>query len=362
VAALCLWVISLGPVPKFFGNRFAYQAPYAVLLHLPGFSDIRVPARAMPVAVLCLVVVMGLTLAQRLKPGRRRRALATVCAVGFLLDGWAGPIDAVSTPRKLDIPIVGRVDAVVELPLGTIAGDAAALSRGRFHGLRVVNGYSGYAPPHYEIIAGAIGNHDPQGIEALTFLGTLWTVIHPGASDALALEALVSDAGGRLVARTSREVAYLLPRAACPAREPRGSALPIARTTAVGADDDQRQLRDGERETIWTTGQHQQGGEQLVIDLGTPQAVEDIGLDLGTAAASYPRGLALDSSADGVTWKPGWTGSIVTRAVCAALDDPQRVLVQLPLHDRTRFIRLTQTGRDANYVWAIADVLVYSPR
>src|SRR5262249_18398825 len=44
-ATLLLWVLALGPTPRFLGTPVWYKAPYAWLMLLPGFGSLRVPGR-----------------------------------------------------------------------------------------------------------------------------------------------------------------------------------------------------------------------------------------------------------------------------------------------------------------------------
>ena len=52
-----MWLLSLGPAPTLMGNPFMYRGPYALLMYLPGFNSLRVPARFWMTVTLCLAVI-----------------------------------------------------------------------------------------------------------------------------------------------------------------------------------------------------------------------------------------------------------------------------------------------------------------
>jgi hypothetical protein len=216
VMAIVLWVLSLGPTPTLLNARIIYKAPFSWLIGLPGFENIRVPARFGMVALLCLIVVMGRGLvpwADRL--GRLRPLLLLGACLGVVIDGWGGPVQAFAPPGPPAFAVdARRVDAVVELPLGTPERDAAAQYRFKFHGVPVVNGYSGFAPPHYDVIRGALADGDGEGVLALRVIGRLWAIIDRHADEAGRLEQWVQQAGGTLVGSSDTEAAYILPRLA----------------------------------------------------------------------------------------------------------------------------------------------------
>ena len=51
---------------------------------------------------------------------------------------------------------------VVELPMGFSGDDLAAMYRGMYHGRPVVNGYSGFFPPSYDVLRLGFALRDPQ--------------------------------------------------------------------------------------------------------------------------------------------------------------------------------------------------------
>ena len=51
-----MWLLSLGPAPTLMGNEVMYRGPYTLLMFLPGFNSLRVPARFWMMTTLCLAV------------------------------------------------------------------------------------------------------------------------------------------------------------------------------------------------------------------------------------------------------------------------------------------------------------------
>jgi hypothetical protein len=177
-AAAAMWLLSLGPSPKLLGMPVLYKAPYAWLLLLPGFDALRVPARFAMLMTLCLSMAAALTVA-RLAEWRPRwgRLLVCLAVAGALWDGWLPQLPL--EPLPLDAPDLGAWrgsgSAVLELPLGG-EHDRVALFRGMSHGLPVVNGYSGYEPPHYAALRLAIEARADDALTSLTSRGPLLVI------------------------------------------------------------------------------------------------------------------------------------------------------------------------------------------
>jgi len=363
VMAIVLWVLSLGPTPTLLNARIIYKAPFSWLIGLPGFENIRVPARFGMVALLCLIVVVArglVPMAGRL--GRYRPALLLAACVGVVIDGWGGPIPAYPPPGPPAITVdARRVDAVVELPLGTPERDAAAQYRFKYHGVPVVNGYSGFAPPHYDVIRGALADGDEEGVLALRAIGRLWTVIDRQAGEAERIERWVQQAGGTFVGSSGTEAAYVLPGLPCPPAAVTERRLSVARLTAGGSDKHLSNVLDDDRRGVWMSGDTQQGGEYLVADLGRSRPVSSVVLEQGGYAPWYPRALNVEWSIDGVDWKHAWSGSTAVAATCGALLDPLRVPIRLPVAATVRYVKVTQTGRSAKHSWALAGFAVMAP-
>ena len=58
-AAALMWVLTLGPSPSLLGRAAGHCGPYRLLMSLPGFDEMRVPARLWMLSVLCLAAAGG---------------------------------------------------------------------------------------------------------------------------------------------------------------------------------------------------------------------------------------------------------------------------------------------------------------
>lgn len=139
--------LSFGPVGRAFGHRFWYKPPYLFLMELPGFDAARVPALFTAIEAICLAVLAAFAIT-RIWPAVTRASLAMtgVLAALIVIDGWhVVPV----VPAPVPPPAALTADMVIELPAYGWVEHAQAMYRGMSHGRPVVNGYSGYVPPHF---------------------------------------------------------------------------------------------------------------------------------------------------------------------------------------------------------------------
>ena len=198
------WWLSLGPVPRVYGRALNLWSPYRMLYDfVPGFEGVRVPARFGMIVALLLAVLAGLGAARF---GRSRAATIVIaaCAALSLLEGRVAPFpvngNAASrdyvTPeprvyRPARAPAIyqaltntPRDVVVLELPLGESEYDVRAVYYSTVHWRRLVNGYSGFFPPHYSrliAILAAAARGDDVAWPVLQELGVTHVVIHEGA-------------------------------------------------------------------------------------------------------------------------------------------------------------------------------------
>ena len=140
VAAFVMWLFSLGPCADAAGGAVMYRGPYALLMNLPGFSSLRVPARFWMMSVLCLAMVGAIVfdmLASRFTSARRM--LAGVIVLGILSTAGSGSFlwrefrRNGATTNECVLP-TGIRGAVMELPLGEVGPDVGAMYRSLAHG------------------------------------------------------------------------------------------------------------------------------------------------------------------------------------------------------------------------------------
>jgi hypothetical protein len=373
VATLGMWTLAFGPSPQLFGDQVLYKAPYAWLMALPAFSDgLRVPARFAMLASLCLAVAAGLALTRLLtrRPLQRLPAAGVTAALVLLMvaEVWSGPggFPLVRAPAPLAIPdavsrALGRNVAVVELPLGGVEEDTIALYHSMAHDRPVLNGYSGYDPPHYALLRMAVRAKDTRGLTAVGRYASLLIVVHQDRDRDDEWENYVRGiAGATLLARSSEAAFYLVPQQR---DDPTGTTPPSLPTGLILASEAQEavtRIRDERLETLWISTGPQKGGEQFLVELDEPRDVCGISLALGPALGAYPRALDIAVSADRQAWTTAWTGPGAGLAVEAALRDPKRLELQIETtrQPAMRFIKLTQLGRSDEDPWAIAELTI----
>ncbi len=364
LATTGLWVLALGPTVRLGGERVLYKAPYAWLMAMPGVGDtLRAPARFAMLAALTLAVAAALSL-DRVRGGLSRRAaggLGAAVVIGVLADGWIDPLPLPAPPPARAAIAQAPPEAVVlELPLGVFA-DTAAMYRAITHGRRLANGYSGYRPPHYQVLAAALDDGDTSVLEVLAGDTGLF-VTFDGTPEGRRLGNLVrrqfAGAGG--TPSPGQDLLRIPPRPR-PVPPRAGAAWPIVAVTASAGHATLAQLRDGDLRTAWTSAGPQAGGESVVVDLGEVRSIEGVQLSLGPYAFAYPRHLTVATSTDGVTWRDVWAGRPASAVLGAALDVPAAVPLRIAVSaTAARYVRMT-AGAAAPHPWAIAELTVLRP-
>lgn len=361
LAAIAMWLFSLGPAPTFMNQPVLYKAPYAWLLMLPGVEGVRVPARFWVLATLCLAIAGALALIQLLNRWPKLRvALPAVACSLIVLDAWPERVRFERPPaaRPAHTLAVARLELPMSPPL-----DALGLYRAIEHRRPVINGYSGYFAPHYWSLQYLLDQRDPRVLDRLSALGALEVVVnHEFDGDGGWRGFLSSYPGVELLHEEADYTAYRLPRGA-PVRdvpEMEGDPLPIAAITASPNQNLAAHMRDGDRVTRWHTGAAQRRGSHVVVDLGAERDVRGVVLDIAGYVADFPRALVVETSTDGATWTRAWRGRTALRALSAALANPLDIPLAFPFDPRAaRYVRLRQTGRDDIYYWSVAELRVY---
>jgi len=141
-----------------------------------------------------------------------------------------------------------------------------------------------------------------------------------------------------------------------------GASLAIARVEASRHPEDAARLLDHDITTAWGSGADQDGHEQLVIDLGSPQAIGALVLEMGAYAFGYPRALTVEGSDDGEAWSTVWAGAVDVATIRAALARPGEVPITIEFAAASaRYLRLRQTAREPGIPWWIAGLEVHAP-
>lgn len=362
LAAVAMGILGLGPTARLAGERALYKAPYSWLMLLPGFADgFRAPARFAMLTGLCLSVAAALAFVRltiRATPGVRG-ALTAVAAAGILIDGWIDPFGLEAPPPALIVPAEIPADAAVfELPSGVFE-DAAAMYRATRHGRPVVNGLSGYAPPHYGALQSATRDEDTGALEVIAVSRPVAVFVRKQSDAARAASRLPLQSRARHVASTATHEVFLIDAAPRrPAPMPDGQhTLPIASVEASTQPDWVDRLADGNRRTAWISDGPQRGGEALTITLADHHQVSGVVLAHGPFTPGFPRQLTIEVAEEPGAWRPVWQGPTGARTVAAALDDPRdvRLYIEFPPLE-AKYVRLTQTGVSAVDEWAVAEL------
>jgi hypothetical protein len=342
-----------------------YRGPYALLMSLPGFNSLRVPARFWMLSVLCLSVV-GAVLFDRL--GARfptaRRVLAAVVVLAAIAEGWmvtfpVAPVPDVWKPHAC-APPRGSDGAVLELPMGAVVEDVGAMYRSISHRRPTVNGYSGYFPSHYAPLQIGLRLRDPDVLTRLAGHGARYVMIDRGSEFERALRQYVGGHEGvELVCSNETHFIFRLP----PQRALEhhvGAPLAIAALSANVNGNLSALMTDGDLTTRWMAGP-QDPGMMVEIDLGVPRRIGAIETSLGSHDKDFPRGLKIEASNDGREWREIWRGTSAGLAFTGALRRPAAIPLVFGVSVEARFLRMWLTEKDDTFFWSIAEMKVLGP-
>jgi hypothetical protein len=230
--------LSLGPVPQSLGRPLELASPYGVLYdHVPGFDGLRVPARLAMIGTLMLSVLAGYGALEVVRRAGGRVVLA-ILALAFLAESTYLPftVNGVTPPRGFNPPearvyrparapaiyhaVAAQRDvvAVAELPLGYPDFDQRAAFYSMVHWKPVINGYSGFAPPHYgrlTALLSEIPRHADISVSTLLEIGVTHVIVHEGAfigDEGSATSAALRASGAAELFRDGTDVLFGLRR------------------------------------------------------------------------------------------------------------------------------------------------------
>jgi hypothetical protein len=368
LAAFVMWLFSLGPAPSLMGKPFMYRGPYALLMLFPGFNALRVPARFWMMAVLSLSIV-GAILFDRLtaRIGRARTLAAALVSIGIMADGWVRPFPLVPAPllsaaeRCSTSQASSSGGALIELPLGEPFHDVAAMYRAMSHGRPVVNGYSGYFPPHYASLRFGLDQLDDDVLTQLANHGVTTVVVNEADDrDGVWRRYVAAHQGAKVVCVEGRHTMYSLSAGSPRDRERQqtGTSLPIAAIRPNVNEAAVANMTDGDRATRWESGP-QTDRTVMDLDLGAVRSLNSLELALGPYTEDFPRMMAIDLSDDGAVWRHVWQGSSAGLAFAGALTSPMDVPLTYDLGGNSaRYVRLRLLANDETYFWSIAELKV----
>ncbi len=135
-----------------------------------------------------------------------------------------------------------------------------------------------------------------------------------------------------------------------PALRGRLHAVPLrgATATSVPAGEGAAAAVDGDASTRWSSGQSQEPGQYLQVDLGARTSFRRLAIDSGGNLGDYARGWQLSASDNGTTWRTLATGAGVGQLTNVDLRPT-----------RARYLRITSTASAGNW-WSISDIRLYA--
>jgi hypothetical protein len=355
---LVMAVLSCGPLLR-AGKAVVFDPmPYRWLMYLPGFDQLRVPTRFWMLGILCLAVAAGVAFARHVAARRTLRPiLVAIVAAGLLLDGWTRGFTMAPPPDpRAKVERRDRSEPILELPIGP-EWDPAATYRSLRHRRRVVNGVSGYDPPHYWALRAGLDSHDPDMLGALSTLGSYDVIVDGAADPQGAWARYVSAAAGPPVGTDGTLALYQV--AGTQAEEVTlGRALPIVAIRAHAHDP--APIVDGRADTEWMDGS-QRPGQWVIVDLGSARDVGGVTHSLGEHPWDFPRRLVIEVSLDGASWAEVWNGPTGGMAFLAAVRAPRESPMRLTFTPHAaRFVRLRTLAEHVN-LWRIAELSVHEP-
>jgi len=241
-------VMSFGPEIHAKGRVVATSSVYTVFYNLvPGFDGLRVPARYATIVALGLAALsaIGVAAIDRRHQGRA----AAVAGALILLEAAAVPIPInqnstaytqsglAPLPASLAIgsaaPEVYRFVAqlpasavLVELPLGEPAFDVRYMFYSTLHWRRLVNGYSGGAPPQYGVLTESLKDvvrRPDRAWQAIADSTATHAIVHEGsyaADGGSRLSAWLRSRGAREVAAFGSDRVFVIPTNQSPVPSP----------------------------------------------------------------------------------------------------------------------------------------------
>ena len=382
---------ALGPEPTVNGVRLMASGPYDWLRGIvPGLDGLRVPWRAIIIALLALTVLaaFGVRFLLERLPRRPGRALALLlCGLAVVESESYRPVPLVAfvTPPSLQAAQAWLhtrpPGAVLTLPAighrqgGDYDSDLRAMYGTLTHRHPVMNGATGFFPPLYWFFyySGALESFDDYAygdvLRGLRALGVRYVIVQtdPDLADPdkgrTTLRAIRHQPDQTVATRDFGETTVFelppwdgVPSASAPERSPISRSGLAAATSH--SPDELIYAFDGDTETRWLSGRPQAGNESITIQLDQPTDVSHLRLTVGRLSfGDYPRHLVIESSTDGRTWETLHSGRSFERLLPGAVPVDRFSFMDFPLPPNTsRLVRVRQTGSTPMFYWSMHEI------
>ena len=360
IAAVLLFLCALGPKPALFGHQILYKPVYAWLLELPVFGAIRAPARfAMP-AMLALSVA-GAVAFSRLTSERVWRPVFTLLLMcGVVADSWVSGLPMIPLPDRWPATRADGFAAVLELPLGDVFDDIAAMYRTTDHRHPVLNGASGFEATHYFTLKSALEEHDPAALDGLPADAPVLVVVDRRKDPSGQLQQFL-ESGSRIRPLGTEGHWQFFSAGPPPPRAPvcGGDRMAIASAVDGKGPAPLNLLTDRNPRTWWTTVHAQQVGDTLTLELERKARPCAVVVSVGEFRRSYPRKVIVETSETGADWTVVAIERTAGLTMRGALRDPRTIPIEIALTRSTaRFVRLRIDESHPTVPWMVTDVEV----
>jgi len=359
IATALLFLCALGPKPTLFGHQILYKPVYAWLMELPVFGAIRAPARfAMP-AMLALSVAGALAFSRLASVRAWRPAFTLMLMCGVVADSWVSNLPMAPLPDRWPASRADGFAAVLELPLGDVFDDIAAMYRTTDHRHPVLNGASGFEPTHYFTLKTALEEHDQAALDGLPPGAPVLVVVDRQRDPSGQWQQFLASAPRITALGTDGRWQFFSAGAPPPARVCSGEPVPIASAVDGKGPTSLHVLTDRNPRTWWTTVHPQQTGDSLTLTLGRKARPCAVMVSVGEFRKSYPRKLVVETSENGTDWTNVATTRTAGLTMSGALSEPRTVPIAIGLTRSTaRFVRLHIDESHPTVPWMVTDVEV----
>jgi hypothetical protein len=320
-----------------------------------------VPARFGILFMLCLGQAAALALA-RLTPRGAPSALVAALAAAVYLEGWVPHLPVKEVPPMYDLEQMRPEMPLLELPIVDGFSESAAMLRATRHKHVLVNGTSGYSPPHYDAMVAGLGAADTSIIAALQTYGPFLVYVNHAQDEGNRYrDALDQFPHAAVIGRSTAGTLYELPGRQPPVQAVADPELTIAEITTSVKNEEATAMRDGRLTTRWETAGPQSPGDQVTLTLDRLATVSRIEFDLGEFRSDYPRKLRVSVSGGDGAATTVWEGPTAGMAVNGLLKDRVRVPISVafPPGTQAQQVTLTVVEGHKEYWWSIAEVRVY---